>query len=196
MTIPFAPLLAAALALLPATPMQAAAPPPVAAQTLLAEHSSIRFVSRQMGVPVEGRFRRFTAHSRFDPRRPEASTVQIDIDLQSVDIGHADTEAELRRPGWLDAQRRPTATFRSSGVRALGQGRFEVQGTLEIKALQQAVAVPVQLSQQGGVTVARGQFAIRRLDFRIGDGEWNDLGVVANEVQVHFQLALQGVPPH
>jgi hypothetical protein len=32
------------------------------------------------------------------------------------------------------------------------------------------------------------------MDFRIGDGEWNDVSIVANDVAVHFKLALTGIP--
>lgn len=173
----------------PAVPTASAAP----MQKLLPVESSIRFISRQMGVPVEGRFRRFTATSQFDPKRPETSSVSIDIDVQSVDIGSTDTENELKKPGWFDSMRRPGASFRSSRVRALGAGRFEVQGLLAIKGVEQPVVVPVQLTQKGATTYALGSIQIKRMDFRIGDGEWNDITIVANEVTVHFQLALSGI---
>jgi len=55
--------------------------------------------------------------------------------------------------------------------------------------------VPVTLTQSGGATTANGAFTVKRLDFRIGDGEWKDVSVVANEVQVKFKLALTGVGP-
>jgi polyisoprenoid-binding protein YceI len=42
--------------------------------------------------------------------------------------------------------------------------------------------------------VATGSFAIKRLDFKVGEGDWADTSVVANDVQVKFKLALQGMP--
>ena len=42
---------------------------------------------------------------------------------------------------------------------------------------------------------ASGRFTIARLDFRIGDGEWNDPALVANEVVVRYRFALSGLPP-
>lgn len=164
-----------------------------AQQQLIPSQSSLRFVSRQMGVPVEGKFRRFSVASQFDPGHPESSTVRLEIDLTSVDIGNGDTEAELKKPGWFDSLRRPTASFRSSKVIALSPGRFDVQGVLSIKGVDQQVTVPVRLSQRAGVTVAQGTLQIKRMDYRIGDGEWNDISIVANEVRIHFQLSLSGV---
>lgn len=164
------------------------------AQQVVLPQSSIKFISKQMGVPVEGQFKRFKVLSHFDPAHPETSSVVIDVDLGSVDIGHPDTESELKKPGWFDAVRRPIASFQSQAVKGIAADRFEVLGTLTIKGLTQKVVVPVQLSRKGDVTTARGAFPIRRMDFRIGDGEWNDISIVANDVQVNFQLALTGVP--
>jgi len=77
---------------------------------------------------------------------------------------------------------------------ALGGGRFEVAGKLAIKGQTKDLAVPVQLTQAGGLTTATGTFGLKRLDFKIGDGDWADTSVVANDVQVKFKLVLQGVP--
>jgi len=43
-------------------------------------------------------------------------------------------------------------------------------------------------------TTASGAFVIKRLDFKIGDGDWKDTSMVANDVQVRFKLTLTGVP--
>ena len=43
------------------------------------------------------------------------------------------------------------------------------------------------------VTVASGVLPIKRLAFNIGDGEWADPSMVADEVQVKFKLSLSGV---
>lgn len=179
------------LLLLPAVPTATAAP---ATQQLLISQSSIRFTSRQMGVPVAGRFKRFELGGNFDPKKPEASAVLINIDLASVDIGNAETERELKKPGWFDAATRPIATFKSSAIRSVGAGRFDVQGLLSIKGQARQVSIPVQLVQKGGQTTAKGALQIQRLDYRIGDGEWNDISIVANEVLINFELTLSGVP--
>ena len=55
------------------------------------------------------------------------------------------------------------------------------------------VVVPVTLAQAGGNTTASGAFTIKRLDFKIGDGDWKDTSMVANDVQVKFKLTLSGV---
>ena len=51
------------------------------------------------------------------------------------------------------------------------------------------VVVPITLSSG----VASGAVAIKRLDFKIGDGEWADTSMVANDVTVKFKLAFSGL---
>jgi polyisoprenoid-binding protein YceI len=173
----------------------AAALPAAAQQKLVPAQSEIAFTTRQMGVPVDGRFRSFDAQVSFDPKKPEAARVAFTIDLASAAIGTAETEAELAKPDWFNTKAFPKAGFQSSAVKALGGGRFEVTGTLDIKGAKQNLVVPVTLTQAGATSTASGSFTLKRLDFKIGDGDWKDTSMVANEVQVRFKLALTGVPP-
>jgi len=168
--------------------------PPVAAeQRLVPAQSEIAFTSRQMGVSVQGRFRIFEAQIVFDPQQPEAGRIALRVDLASAAIGTAETEAELAKPGWFDTRRYPQATFTSATVRPAGPGRFEVIGKLTLKGSSRDLVVPVALQRAGELTLASGSFPIRRLDFRIGDGDWSDPSLVADEVLVRFKLALTGV---
>lgn len=167
--------------------------PAHAQQRLVPAQSEIAFLTRQMGVPVEGKFRKFDAQVAFDPKQPAAAKINFTIDLGSAAIGAADTEAELLKPEWFDTKRFPQATYASSAVKPVSTGKFEVVGTLSIKGSSQPVTVPVLLAQANGVTTATGSFTLKRLDFKIGDGEWKDTSVVANDVQVRFKLTLTGV---
>lgn len=172
--------------------------PAQAQQKLVPAQSEIGFVTRQMGVPVEGSFRRFDAQLALDPKQPSAAKISFTIDLGSASIGTAETETELRKPEWFDTKKFPRATFTSTAVKPIAAGQFEVAGTLSIKGKGRPVTVPVTLAAVAGVptaTVASGAFVLKRLDFTIGDGDWADTSVVANEVQVRFRLTLSGVGP-
>jgi polyisoprenoid-binding protein YceI len=166
-----------------------------AAGTLLPAQSEVTFTSRQMGVPVDGRFKRFDAQVAFDPRKPEAAAVSLRIDLGSVALGAAEVETEVAKPVWFNTAAFPQATFRSTAVKAAGPGRYEVRGMLAIKGQQRELAVPVALAQAAGTTTATGSFTLKRLDFKIGDGEWADTSMVANDVVVRFKLSLTGIAP-
>jgi len=166
---------------------------PAGAQQLVPAGSEIAFTSKQMGVPVDGRFRKFDAQVAFDPKKPEAAKIGFTIDLASVALGVAETEAEIAKADWFDTKKFPQANFQSASVKAAGPGKFEVAGKLTIKGASQNVVVPVTLAQSGASTTATGAFVIKRLDFKIGDGDWKDTSMVANDVQVKFKLALTGV---
>ena len=165
------------------------------AQTVVPTGSEISFVSKQMGVPVEGKFKKWTAQIKFDPKKPETGNVSFSIETASAGFGSPETDAEVPKATWFNAAKFPTATFASSGIKALGAGKFEVKGKLTIKGSAQDVTVPVTVTQAGANSTAVGSFAIKRLAFKIGEGEWADTSMVADDVTVKFKLALTGMAP-
>ncbi|ADU34710.1 YceI family protein [Variovorax paradoxus] len=191
MTRLFLPLLTALL--LAAATMPAAADP---AAKLIADKSQIAFVTKQMGVPMEGAFKKFDAQIAFDPKKPEGGTVALQIDAASAGFGVPMSDAELPKAPWFDAAKFPQASFQSSAIKALGDGKFEMAGKLTIKGTSKYLTVPVTIAPAGGnYAVATGYFTIQRLDYKVGDGEWTDTSVVGNDVQVRFKLTLAGLGP-
>jgi polyisoprenoid-binding protein YceI len=161
------------------------------AQGVVYEKSEIRFVSKQMGVEVEGRFRRWKANVDFRPGDVAQSRADFDVDLASIDLASEESEAEVRKAEWFDTTRFPVATFRSSSVRALGGDRYEVTGKLAMKGATRDVVVPVEVRRDAaGNTVADARFAVKRLPYRIGDGPWSDPSVVADDVAVRARIVL------
>ncbi len=166
--------------------------PAQAQQQLLPAQSSIDFSARQMGVPLQGHFKKFDAQLAFDPARLATSRIRFTVDTGSATMGARETDAELPKPVWFNVPQFPQAIFESSSIKALGGGKFDVAGKLTIKGTSVDVTVPVALTQSGSTT-ATGNLPLKRLTFKIGDGEWADTSMVADEVQVKFKLALTGV---
>jgi polyisoprenoid-binding protein YceI len=164
-----------------------------AEQKLVPAQSEIAFASKQMGVSVDGRFKKFDAKVVFDPAKPETSNIAFSIDTGSATVGAPESDAELPKPSWFNVVKFPQATFQSGAVKKTGPGKFEVAGKLSIKGNVRDVVVPVTLTQSGTVTTASGTFALKRLAFKIGENEWADTSMVADDVQVKFKLALTGV---
>lgn len=163
------------------------------AAQLVAAQSEVAFTTRQMGVPVEGKFSKFSAQITLDPKKPEAGSVNLAIDTGSARFGSPEVDAELPKPAWLSAAKFPQATFQSSSIKAAGPGKFEVAGKLTIKGFTQELTIPVQVAQSGAASTATGTFTLKRLAFKIGEGEWADTSMVANDVVVRFKLALAGL---
>lgn len=164
---------------------------PAAAQdwTMDPGKSQVAFAIKQMNVPTEGGFKRFAARASFDPARPEAGRFQIEVDINSIDTGTDDGDAEVKRPVWFDSARHPRATFVSKSVRKEANGSYTALGDMTIKGQTRAFAAPFSLvSQPGGGYVAQGRFPLKRSDFGIGGGDWDE--VVANEADIRFKITL------
>src|SRR5262245_29046855 len=154
-----------------------------------ADQSAIIFVSKQMNVPVEGKFGKFSAQLAFDPTQPNQGRVQVEVDLGSIDTGSEEANDEVKSKGWFDVKNHPTARFVSSSVKSLGPGRYEVAGKLTIKGRSKDVSAPFTYKSAGAGGVFEGAFALKRLDYGIGEGAWSDTDTVANEVQIKFRLS-------
>lgn len=152
--------------------------------------SHIRFTSRQMGVPVDGAFRKFDASLAFDPEAPARARGQLRIDLASIDTGNREANEEVVGAQWFDVKRHPHAQFEMRQIQPLGAGRFQVSGVMSIKGSSQPLAFSSAFKASGNQAVMEGAFVLKRLDFRVGEGIWGDVGVVANEVTVQFHLVL------
>jgi polyisoprenoid-binding protein YceI len=162
---------------------------------LVPAQSEIVFTTRQMGVPVEGRFTRFTAQITLDPKRPEAGSVSFSIDTGSARFGAPETDVEVNKPVWLSTAAFPQALFQSSTIKPAGPGRFDVSGKLTLKGSVRELSVPVQVVQASAASTASGTFVLKRLEFKVGEAEWADTALVADEVQVRFKLQLSGLAP-
>lgn len=169
------------------------AQPALAQQKLDTAKSEVQFTARQMGVPLDGHFKKFDAQVAFDPAKLATSKIVFTVDTGSATMGSRETDAELPKATWFNVPQFPQATFQSSAIKALGAGKFEVTGKLSIKGMARDVVVPVTLVQNGATTMATGALPLKRLAFKIGENEWADTSMVADDVQVKFKLALTGV---
>jgi len=161
------------------------------AQDVLVDKSEIRFTSRQMGVNVDGRFRKWTASIVFLPADLAKSSASFDIDIASIDLASADSESEIKDKVWFDTAKFPVAKFASTSIKDAGGGKYEAAGTLTMKGISKPAVVPFSVSKDAaGNAVADGTFTIKRLDYKIGEGEWADTSTVANEVLVKFHMVL------
>jgi len=180
-------------ALLVAGAAHAQSPP--APAKLVAAQSEIVFQLKQSGVPVDGKFRRFEAQLVLDPKTPQGGSVTVAVDTASATVGFAETDVELPRAPWFNAAKFPRASFQSSAISALGGGRFQVKGRFELKGTAREIVVPVAIVQSGAQSTATGEFVLKRLDYKIGENEWTDVSLVANDVRVRFKLVFTGLNP-
>lgn len=161
------------------------------AQGVAVDKSEIRFVSKQMGVNVEGRFRKWKANIVFLPKELAKSKAEFEIELGSIDLASEDSEKEVRGKVWFDTARFPVARFASTSIKDLGADKYEIAGQLALKGATRDIVVPITVKKDAaGNSVAEGSFTLKRLEFKIGEGEWADPDTVANDVVVRVRMVL------
>ena len=162
-------------------------------------HSSIGFTVRHMVVSkVRGRFGKWSATLAFDETNPAGSSVEVSIDVASIDTGAGDRDTHLRSPDFFDVKKFPAIHFKSKRVQPKGPGRLEVVGDLTIRDVTRELALEVETGQGkdpwGNQRAAfTAQTSINRKDFGLA---WNQVletgGVLVSE-KVEIELELEAV---
>lgn len=155
--------------------------------------SRLEFTATLAGGDFDGAFRRFAAGIEFDPADLEGSRFRVEIDTASADTGDADRDLALKGADFFAVERWPGARFSADRFVALGNGRFEALGRLTIRDTSREVRLPFSFKAVAGGTraVLAGGTTIRRLDFGVGQGEWQDTQWLGDEVRIRFTLQLQ-----
>lgn len=150
--------------------------------------SSVTIEFRQMGVPVQSTFKKFAAHIDYDAAKPAAAKASMEIDTASLDIGEAEMNKEVAKKEWFNSAQFPKATFVSSSIKPAGPGKLNVAGKLSIKGKTGDVAFALVVKNEAGKQVFEGALPIKRLAYDIGEGEWKDTSMVADEVTIKFRV--------
>ncbi|MFQ5660417.1 MAG: YceI family protein [Gammaproteobacteria bacterium] len=155
-------------------------------------HSAIQFRISHMGVSIlSGRFNKFSGRLNWDRENPAASTIEVTIDTASVDSNWAERDKHLRGDEFLDSEKYPTATFKST--RYAGDARG---GTLEGVLTLHGVSKPMTLEVKaigegpdpwGGYRAGfEATTSLRRADF----GITHNLGPASETME--FDLFIEG----
>jgi polyisoprenoid-binding protein YceI len=153
-----------------------------------ASKSTVVATSKQMNVPVDGAFKKFTAQVAFDPAKPTAGSTNLSVDMSSYDLGDAEYNKQVRGKEWFDSTTFPKATFVSTAISPAGGNQYKVTGKLTIKGKSQVVTLLVAITQQGATQTFDGSLPIKRTLYEIGTGEWKDTSVVADDVVIKFHI--------
>lgn len=162
-------------------------------------HSSIEFAVKHMMIAtVKGRFNSYTGTFNLDEERPERTSVEVTVDLSSIDTRDAGRDAHLRSADFFNAETHPSMTFRSSRVEAVGPERYRLIGDLDILGTSREVAFDItdegKAKDPWGNTKRgfTGQTVINRKDFGLN---WNvalEAGglLVGDQVRVTLEIEL------
>ncbi len=140
-------------------------------------HTQVEFAAKHLGMmTVRGHFAEVSVTGQIDPDHPEALALEVTIQTASIKTHNPNRDNDLRGSNFLEVDKYPTITFKSTKVEATGQDRYTLTGDLTIKGNTR----PVTLNG-----VVYGEFNDPRMGHRIGysaEGQINrkDFGLTFN----------------
>lgn len=159
--------LIALLTFVPAPAPASVEGPPAGTWRLDPTRSVVQFTVTKLGFEdVTGVFREFTGVVRYDPANPGESSVEWSVKVSSVKTDASNRDRSLQSTEYFDAARHPDMTFRSERVRALNDGRLQVDGPITIKGRSRPLSLVVVPSPGGFET----NFELNRYDFDVMGG--------------------------
>jgi polyisoprenoid-binding protein YceI len=164
--------------------------------------STLRFTLRHLVISeIRGQFLRWGGNLLLDRREPSRSTVEVWVDLASIETGDLERDAHVRSAEFLDVARHPRATFRSTAVE-LSDEQVVVRGPLDLHGVVHELElriVPGPTSADGS-GVARSKYAVNGAIDRQSFGlHWNqdlDVGgvVVGDRIELGAEVELLRLP--
>jgi polyisoprenoid-binding protein YceI len=107
------------------------------------KHSAAHFQVRHMTIAfVKGEFGNVNGTVEFDPANPEASSLDVSVDLNSLYTRDAQRDGHLKSADILNAEAFPTATYNSKKVTKAGAG-YEIVGDLTLRGVTKEVTLHV-----------------------------------------------------
>ena len=156
-------------------------------------HTQVEFAAKHLGMmTVRGHFAEITATGHIDPDHPEASSVDVTIQTASIRTHNAQRDNDLRSSNFLEVDKYPTITFKSTKIEAAGTDRYTMTGELTIKGNTRPVTLNVvkygefnDPNMMGHRIAYSAEGQINRKDFGLTfnmmlDGKW----IVSDEVQI------------
>jgi polyisoprenoid-binding protein YceI len=158
-------------------------------------HTQVEFSAKHLGMmTVRGHFAELTAGGDIVPEHPEQSHVEATINTASIRTHNEQRDNDLRSSNFLEIDRYPTMTFKSTKIEHVGGDRYRVAGDLTIKGVTRRVTVNVVKygefnDPQMGHRIGYGaETQINRKDFGMNfnamlDGKF----IVSNEIQINIE---------
>ena len=111
----------------------------------------------------------------YDAAKVSASKVEVTLPLSGLNSHVGDFDDHLRSDDFFDAEKYPNITFKSTSVKAAGEGKLMVVGDLTIKGISKQVTLDVTINKVGMQPIAKREAAgfnatttIKRSDFGLG----------------------------
>jgi len=107
-------------------------------------HLQVEFSAKHLGMmTVRGYFDEVSTTADIDPDHPEAAKIEATISTASIRTNNGVRDNDIRSSNFLEVDKFPLMTFRSTSVEPAGQDRYTLTGDLTIKGNTHPVALDV-----------------------------------------------------
>jgi len=107
-------------------------------------HTQVEFAAKHLGMmTVRGHFAEVSSVADIDPDQPEASSVEVTVQASSIRTHNEARDNDLRSSNFLEIDKFPTITFKSTSVVPVGTDQYTLNGDLTIKGTTRPVALQV-----------------------------------------------------
>lgn len=146
--------------------------------------SSITFQIKNLGFMTHGTFGGLQADIKFDPAKPEASSIDATIDANTVNTDNDMRDNHLKEDGFFDVAKYPRITLKSIALKHKSGNNYDGQFNLTIKDKTRAVDIPFTYTEATNTAEFKGILKIKRTDFGIGGSSM----IMSNDVQVDIDV--------
>lgn len=161
-------------------------------------HSNISFEVSHFFTPVQGNFKEYDSQIFFSPDNLKESSVNIDIQVSSINTDNDRRDGHLQSPDFFNAEKYPSISFKSDKITSEGDNKFIAHGKLTIKDVTKDVKLPFTLlgvqdhPQKENTKIAgmKIDHTIDRTAYDVGTGNWAATTVVGDEVDISIALEL------
>lgn len=150
--------------------------------------SVIAFTGTQLGAEFNGAFEDFSASIAFSTDDLAGSSVEVLIDIASVNTQNADRDSQIVSADWFNAGEWPTAKFVTKSFSEVAPGSYQAVADLTIRDVTREVTLPFDLVINGNQAEATGSVTIKRTDFGVGQGQWADVSQVGDDVTISITI--------
>jgi polyisoprenoid-binding protein YceI len=162
-------------------------------------HSGIHFSVRHMVfAKVRGRFGAFSGSIRFDEKNLAQSSVEVDIEAESIDTGVADRDKHLRSADFFNVEQFPRLLFKSKQIEKDGDG-YRVTGDLTIADATREITLATDYDGQaqdpwGNQRVAfTAKTSLNRAEFGLTWNQALEAGGVLVGDKIEIEIEVQAV---
>ena len=161
-------------------------------------HSEVSFKIRHLLAKTSGRFTAFGGAIKMDTADIRKSSVEVTIEVASLNTDNADRDKHLKSPDFFDVAKYPTITFKSTSVKEVAKGKLEVTGDFTLHGVTKRITFPIANAGtqpgmkpgtvvagfiDGALTINRNDYGIKSFPGALGDDVAISLNIEAGKVE-------------